>query len=217
MRMCRPPVCLALSAALVAFGAWPRAHVARAAVAPVAKAAVASGDAAAAQAAVKALVGAIRYNKDALALKRLDVRGMCQCLMGPQYKDLTAADKAHLEDGFGKLLTGVAFVRGRAMFHYLDALLFTAPSRQGDSLHLPSTIVVHRELKKVEVPVEWVLSQSGGAWRVVDIVAQNESTCAGIREEEVAPLIKEGGIDNMLRALDARVADVARAGRGKAN
>lgn len=172
---------------------------------------VAGPDASAAQAAVKGLVGAIRYGKDAAARKRLGVDTMAKSLLGATYGRMDAQDRGHFVRGLGELLIADSFPRGREMFHYLDALLFAAPSRVGEQLHLPCTIVVHRELKKVEIAVTWVLGREEDAWKVVDIVAQNESTLAGIREQEVDPLLQEGGVKTLLQTLDARLAKVKKA------
>lgn len=179
-----------------------------AAAAPPAPQSVAGPDAAAAQAAVKGLVGGIRYGKDNLALKRLGTETMAHTLLGDSWQKADPKDRQHFVQGFGELLAADAFVRGREMFRYLDALLFAAPARVGEQLHLACTIVVHRELKKVEIPVTWVLGQEDGTWRVVDIVAQKESTLTGLREEQIDPLLKEGGMRALLQALDARVAKV---------
>lgn len=192
--------------------AVPVGAVAAPPASPPASQRVAGPDASAAQTAVKGLVGAIRYGKDAAAQKRLGVETMAKSLLGATYERMDAQDRGHFVRGLGELLVADSFPRGREMFHYLDALLFGAPARVGDQLHLPCTIVVHRELKKVEIPVTWVLGREDSAWKVVDIVAQNESTLAGIREEEVGPLMKDGGVPKLLQTLDARLARVKKAG-----
>lgn len=187
----------------------PLAHTA--AAAPLAPQSVPGPDAGAAQSVVKGLVGAIRYGKDEIGAKRIGTTTMAKALLGPTWGEMNPGERDHFVTGLRKLLVATSFPRGREMFQYLDALLFAAPAKVGDQLQLPCTIVVHRELKKVEVPVTWVLGQEDGAWKVVDIVAQSESTTAGVREDEVMPLLKEGGVKKLLAVLDERLAKVAKA------
>jgi phospholipid transport system substrate-binding protein len=162
-------------------------------------------DAAAAQKSVRALINAIRYNKDDLAAKKLNFDGMARLLLADDYAQASTAQRQDFVASLGKLVTGTSFPKGRDLFHYLDALLFETATSQGDAMHVKSVVVVHRNLKKVELPIEWVLTRTAGQWQVVDIISMNESTAQGIREEEVLPLYKEGGLTQVLTAMHERL------------
>lgn len=166
-------------------------------------------DAAAAQKSVRALINAIRYSKDDLAASKLGFEGMAKLLLADSWTEATPAQKQALVRDLGTLVTRTSFPKGRDLFGYLDALLFETATAQGDTMHVKSVVVVHRNLKKVELPIEWVLAQNPShQWQVIDIISMNESTAAGIREEEVLPLLHEGGLPKVLAALAERATQV---------
>ncbi len=176
----------------------------------------APADAAAAQKSVRALINAIRYNKDAVAAKHLNFDGMAKLLLADSYAAATSAQRQDFVSALGTLVTRTSFPKGRDLFGYLDALLFETATAQGDTLHVKSVVVVHRNLKKVELPIEWVLTRSGSGWQVVDIISMNESTAHGIREEEVLPLMQEGGLAKVLQAMHERTNALPQPESGKA-
>jgi phospholipid transport system substrate-binding protein len=155
--------------------AAPVAQAPQAAQAPATVPASAA-DAAAAQKSVRALINAIRYNKDDLAAKKLNFDGMARLLLADDYAQASTAQRQDFVTSLGKLV-----------------------------MHVKSVVVVHRNLKKVELPIEWVLTRTAGQWQVVDIISMNESTAQGIREEEVLPLYKEGGLTKVLTAMHERL------------
>lgn len=167
-----------------------------------------AAEAAAAKKAVQALTNAIRYGKDNIGKKYLGCAHMSAALLGDTWTQMTAAQQQQFQANFEQLVVGTAFPKGRQMFQYLDALLFAPARGTGAQVVLPSTIVIHRNLKKTEIPIEWVVAQEAGSWRVVDIISMQESTCAGIREEEVVPLLKEGGVNKLLQVLQQKVAQL---------
>jgi ABC-type transporter MlaC component len=171
-------------------------------------AAVTAADTQAAQKTVKALVNAIRYRKDALAAGKLGFEPMAKLLLQDAWQNATAAQRTDFVRGLTTLVTRTSFPKGREMFQYLDALLFESVAPVGDTLHVKSVVVVHRNLKKVEIPIEWVLGRAAAGFQVVDIISFNESIAEGIREEEVLPLLKDGGMPHVLEALQKRVAEL---------
>lgn len=179
-------------------------------------AAPSAADAAAAQKSVRALINAIRYNKDAVAAKHLNFEGMARLLLLQDYDKASAAQRQQFVASLGTLVAKTSFPKGREMFHYLDALLFEAASQAGDTLQVGSVVVVHRNLKKVELPITWVLTRSQDVWQVVDIISMKESTAHGIREEEVLPLMQEGGMAKVLAAMQERLAQLPAATEAQA-
>lgn len=173
----------------------------------------AATDDAAVQKTLKTLVNAIRYKKDDLALRQLDLDGMGKKLMGDTWSQMDDAQHKTFKQDLGTVLAGLSFTRGRDIFQYLDAVLYAPASFAGDEARCKSTVVIHRELKKKEMPIEWVLSKQSGSYKVVDTIFLGESTAMGVREEQVAPLLKEGGIAGVLKALRAQVAKLPPAGK----
>ena len=171
-------------------------------------AAVNAADTQSAQKTVKALVNAIRYRKDALAAGKLGFEPMAKLLLQDAWQSATTAQRTEFVQGLTQLVTRTSFPKGREMFAYLDALLFESVTPVGDTLHVKSVVVVHRNLKKVEIPIEWVLGSTAKGHQVIDIISFNESIAQGIREEEVLPLLKAGGMPQVLKALQERVAEL---------
>ena len=159
---------------------------------------------------IKALINAIRYSKDDIASKQIAYDVMTEKLMDTSWKDASDADKKELVTNMEKLIRGISFPAGRDIFKYLDNVLYDAPRMDGENVKVKSTVVIHRDLKKSEIVIDWVIAKSGGTWKVYDTVMQGESTLAGIRDEQVKPLIKEGGIPAVKKAMNEKIAEISK-------
>jgi phospholipid transport system substrate-binding protein len=159
---------------------------------------------------LKALVGSIRYGKDDMAARQVAFGGMGQALLTEEWQKLSAAEQAEIARGLETCIRALSFSKGREMFKYLDALLFEPARLDGNTAKVKSTIVVHRELKKAEIIIDWVLTKDAGSWKVLDIVMMGESTLAGLRDEQVKPLLTKGGKAAVLQALRDKVAEVTK-------
>lgn len=168
----------------------------------------AAGEDKAVQKTITVLVNSIRYNKDDLAAKQLAYESMSKALMAETWGTMNGDQQKEFKDSLQSLLRMMAFAKGRDMFKYLDALLFDTTKVEGDTAHVKTTVVVHRDLKKTEIPLEWVLVKDGGAWKVADTVTMGESTATGMREDQVLPLMKEGGVDAVLGAMRQKIAEL---------
>src|SRR5689334_448492 len=131
---------------------------------------------AAVQKVLKALINAIRYNKDDLAAKQLAFGPMSKALMDDTWASMSEAERKEFTTDLEGLIRGISFAKGREMFQYLDAVLYDPVKMKGDQAECKSTVVIHRDLKKTEIPITWVLVQDGGAWKVVDTISLGEST-----------------------------------------
>ena len=165
----------------------------------------AAGDIPPAHKAVTTLISAIRYGKDELAAKQLDIAGMSTALLGPEAATLSPPQRQQFEAYLAQLLRRLSFVKGRELFAYLDAVLYDQPVPHGAQVHCRCTVVVHRELKKQEIPLEWVLSHHDGRFMVVDMISAGESTVAAIREEQILPLLQQGGPAALLQAMQKKL------------
>jgi ABC-type transporter MlaC component len=150
---------------------------------------------------LKTLIGAIRYDKDDLAIKQLDIQAMADALLVGAPTPLTPAQRQTFAANFDQLLRQISFAKGRELFKYLDAVLYGPPQAHGDRVHCRCTVVVHRELKKQEILIEWVLMERAGKFVVVDMISGGESTLEAIRTDQVLPLLKEGGAEALLAAM----------------
>jgi ABC-type transporter MlaC component len=169
-------------------------------------AAAPSADSAAVQKSLKSFIAAIRYGKDAIAIKYISCEDMAQALLGDSAAQMTAEQRQQFTAGLATLLQRLSFPKGRDLFKYLDAVLYDPATAQGDQVHCRSTVVVHRDLKKQEIPIEWVLVKRAGQYKVLDIVTAGESTTAAIRQDQILPLLKQGGVDALLAAVREKIA-----------
>ncbi len=156
---------------------------------------------------VKTLINAIRYGKDDLAAKQIAFLPMVERLLGETWAQLSADEQKELAAGLEVIIRARSFAKGKDTFKHLDALLFAQVRQEAGDTRVKSTIVIHRDYKKTELVIDWVLLEHDGAWKVVDIVMLGESTLAGIREDEVEPLLHQGGPAALMRALRAKVAE----------
>jgi phospholipid transport system substrate-binding protein len=159
---------------------------------------------------LKSLVGAIRYGKDDLAAKQVSFGGMAKGLVGDDWAKLSAAEQTEVVQGLEKVIRAISFPKGRDMFQYLDAMLYDKARLEGETARVKSTVVVHRDLKKAEIIIDWVLVKDGGGWKVVDTVMMGESTLTGLRDGQVKPLIQQGGTAALMKALRDKVAEVSK-------
>ena len=196
--------CLALSCGLIA------SSPARAAAAAPTQPAPPAADVQIAkqvQGTVNRLIGAIRFQKDDLAAQQLALTAMGQALMADSWTRMTPAQQAAFAADLETILRGISFPRGREMFVHFKAILLGPVQIDGAQARVRSTITVHEALKKTEIPLEWVLVRSDSAWRVVDVMTLGESTMAGLRQDQVLPLLQEGGIEKVLAALHAKASE----------
>lgn len=157
---------------------------------------------------LKSLVGAIRYGKDDLAAKQVSFAGMAKGLLGDDLGKFSAAEQTEIGKGLETIIRAVSFPRGKEMFKHLDAMLYDSARQEGDTARVKSTVVVHHELKKAEIVIDWVLVKEGNTWKVLDTVMLGESTLASLRDQQVKPLVAEGGPAAVMQALRAKVAEV---------
>lgn len=150
---------------------------------------------------VKMLIGSIRYKKDKVALKMLAVDQMSKELNASHWAKMSAAEKKEFEKNLGILLQKISFVQARKMFKHIDAILYTDPVVKGNRATIKSTIVVHKAYKKKELVLTWTLLKRGKKWLVLDVWTVGESTIKGLREDQIDPLVKEGGVKKLLQAM----------------
>ena len=159
---------------------------------------------------VKMLIGAIRYGKYDLALKLLDLDQMTRRLNAGHWAKMNAAQRAEFSKHLGTLLKKLSFVKARGLFKHIDAVLYDAPKLGAKQVSIRSTIVVHRAYKKKELVITWFMLKHKRGYRIVDVKTVGESTVAGLREEQIDPLVKEGGVALLLKKMRAKVAEVSK-------
>ncbi|MBI5508812.1 MAG: ABC transporter substrate-binding protein [Deltaproteobacteria bacterium] len=164
---------------------------------------------AAAQKPIKTVVNSVRYGKYDLAAKQLAFPEMVTRLLGDHLGKFTPEEQKELSAGLETIIRAKSFPKGKEMFEHLDNIIYSEPRDESGDPRCKTTIVVLRNYKKAEIVIDWVLTQKAGAYTILDIVMMGESTLIGIREDQVEPLLKEGGAAAVMKAMRTKVAEIS--------
>lgn len=166
---------------------------------------------------VKTLIAAVRYGKDTLGLKQLAGEAQAKFLLGEAYEKASPAERKEFQKLFHALFAGIAFPKIRQNFEHLETILYEAPQIDGDSAKLRSTLVILHPLKKQEIRVEYTLKKVGGAWKVFDVLVLGtggDSMLTSIKNDQVQPILAEGGMDHLLKLMRERLSEIEKARQG---
>lgn len=157
---------------------------------------------------LKTIVNSVRYGKDNAALKLFASDEQGKLLVADSWATGTDAQRKEFQDLFLTLFGKIAFPRIRKNFENLDTVLYEEPTVDGDKANIASTILINHPLKKQELKVKYQLVKQGAAWKVVDVAVLGDSMLIGIRDDQVQPLLKEGGWDALLKAMREKAAEL---------
>jgi len=166
--------------------------------------------AAEAQKPIKTLINSIRYGKFDLAAKQLAFAEMTKRMLDIDASKFSDAEHKEFAQSVETIIRADSFSKSKDKFQYLDNVLYEAPRDKGTDVLCKSTIVIHHELKKTELVVDWVLIKDAGAYKIVDMIVLGDSTIAGVREDQVQPMLKEGGPAKVMAVLREKVAELAK-------
>lgn len=157
---------------------------------------------------LKVVLNGVRFNKDLTALKNFAGEQQGRFLLGDDWAKGTDAQRKEFVDLFHQIFGKVAFPKIRKNLENLDAVLYDEPKIEGDKADIASTILINHPLKKQELKVKYALLKSGAAWRVLDVSVIGDSMLKGIKEDQIEPLMKEGGWENLLKAMRDKNAEL---------
>lgn len=157
---------------------------------------------------LKTLINAIRYEKYDVAAKLISFSDMSSKLFANSWKSASASEQQEIISGVEQLIRGISFPRGHEMFDHLDAILYEPARVTGGTAQCKATVVVHRNYKKTEIVIDWVLVKNAAGWQVSDTIMLGESTAQSIHEDEVEPLLKSGGVPKVLQAMRQKIAEI---------
>lgn len=158
---------------------------------------------------LKTVVNSVRYGKDLLALKSFAGEEQGKVLCGESWAKGTDAQRAEFVKQFHELFGKIAFPKIRKNFENLDTVLYDEPAIEGDKATIASTILINHPMKKQELKVTYALIKGKGGWQVIDVTVKGGSSMlTDIRDDQVQPLIKEGGWDGLLKAMREKTAEL---------
>ncbi len=156
---------------------------------------------------LKTVVQSVRYGKDLLALKAFAGEDQGAFLLGDDWAKGTDAQKKEFIAVFHTLFAKIAFPKIRKDFENLDTVLYDEPAVKADRAEIASTILINHPLKKQELKVKYQLVNKGG-WKVIDVAVLGDSMLKGIRDDQIVPIMKEGGWDHLLKLMRDRAKEL---------
>jgi phospholipid transport system substrate-binding protein len=158
---------------------------------------------------IQTFVNAVRYEKNDLALKFVDGEAQGTLLLGEDWARGTAAQRTEFIKLFHVIFSQLAFPKLKDNLQKIETILYGAPEERDGYVEITSTLVVLHPMKKQEVKVRYRLSETKGAYRLVDVTFEgDESLLTHIRDEQIRPLLADGGWNGLLGQLRARVAEI---------
>jgi phospholipid transport system substrate-binding protein len=167
-------------------------------------------DAADVEETVKTVMNSIRYGKQNMAAKQIDFDGISKIIMGTYWETMSKSDQSELIKNIEILITKISFPEGKKMFKHLDAILYGKPKISDNMARCKATIVVHRNYKKQENVIDFELVKKDGKWKITEMYIIGEGIFAGIFEDEVKPILKKGGVPEVMRAIRKKVSQVSK-------
>lgn len=159
---------------------------------------------------LKTVVNSVRYGKDLLAIKSFAGDEQGRFLTTAEWWSKgTDAQRSEFQKLFLDLFAKIAFPKIRKNFENLDTVLYDEPTVEGDRAKIGSTILINHPMKKQELKVTYDLIKGKSGWQVIDVTVKGGSSMlTDIRDDQVVPLLKEGGWDGLLEAMRDKAAEL---------
>ena len=157
---------------------------------------------------LKTIINSVRYGKDLAALKAFAGDEQGKFMVADSWSKGTDAQRKEFQDLFLQLFAKIAFPKIRKNFENLDTVLYEEPTVTGDTAAIASTILINHPLKKQELKVKYTLIKQGPSWKVIDVAVLGDSMLAGIKEDQIQPILKEGGWDALLKAMREKASEL---------
>ncbi|MBM4381203.1 MAG: ABC transporter substrate-binding protein, partial [Deltaproteobacteria bacterium] len=152
---------------------------------------------------VTLVVNNVRFGKDLKALSLFGTDAQGAYLLGEDWKQGTDAQRKEFGELFKTIFGKVAFPRVRENFKHFGSFTTGEPKVDGKDAHLSYVLLLDHPVKKQEMKLKFTLVNDGG-WKVVDVAVAGDSMLKGIREDQIVPIMKEGGWDNLLKLMRAK-------------
>ena len=159
---------------------------------------------------VKTVVQSVRYGKDLAALKNFGGEQQARFLLGDAWDKASEPQRKEFIELFHTLFAKIAFPKVRDNFKNLASITYEDPEVKGDEAHVASTIVIDHPLKKQELKLKYALAKDKTGWKVVDVAVLGDSMLTGIRDDQIRPLLKDGGWDAVIKAMREKTQELSK-------
>ena len=156
---------------------------------------------------VSDVVNNVRYARDLKALSLFGTEAQGAFLLGDDWKKGTDAQRKEFSELFKVIFGKVAFPRVRENFKYFGSFTTEEPKVDGKGAELGSVLLLDHPVKKQEMKLKFTLVNDAG-WKVVDVSVAGDSMLKGIRDDQIRPILKDGGWDNLLKLMREKVKEL---------
>lgn len=164
---------------------------------------------------ITVFVNAVRYGKNDVALKYVDGNAQGAFLLGDEWSKASPAQKKEFISLFHVLFSEIAFPKLKDNLQKIETILYGDVESVDGFTEITSTLVVLHPMKKQEVKVRYRLSKTGSKYRLVDVTFEGDaSLLTHIRQDQIQPLMKEGGWDGLMTQLKARATEIEAKNKG---
>lgn len=158
---------------------------------------------------IKTIIGSVRQGRDRAALELFAADAQGLALLGDNWTKATDAQRKEFTSLYQTLFAKIGFPKFRDSLKTLSSITYEPAKIEGKSATVSSTIILDHPLKKQELKVRYTLVKLKGGWLAVDAQVLGDSILAGMRDEQIAPLFKQGGWDGLLAAMRKKADELA--------
>jgi phospholipid transport system substrate-binding protein len=156
------------------------------------------------------LINNVRYAQDVSALGLLDGEQQARTLLAGAWDQGTPAQRTEFVTLFHHIFAGVAFPKMRDSFQHLTTTTYSAPETVAGRMEVASVLHIQAGPKEQELKVRyWLHKGTDGKIRVVDVTIQGDkSFLTNIRNDQIQPILAEGGWAKLLELMRARAKEL---------
>lgn len=120
--------------------------------------------------------------------------------LGAQWNKLKSAQRAHFTDLLKQLLEKLAYPRAAEFFATLEVDYGRETVKDGQRI-VPTKV---KRAGAGAVAIDYVLSNRGGRWRVVDIILDGQSLAQSV-SGQIQAVLKQGSFAGLVEQMEARL------------
>jgi phospholipid transport system substrate-binding protein len=150
---------------------------------------------------VKKMIAQIRASQDAQALNQMEMVSISRYLLGAYYDKATEQQRNEFSNLFQSLFARIAFSRVRENFKNLASIYYDPPAISGNEATVASLVIIDNPLKKQEIKMRYTVVKGRAGWQVKDVAVLGSSLLESIRDDQVQPVLKEGGMEHLLQVM----------------
>lgn len=145
-----------------------------------------------------------------VVLPHFNFRRMTMLAVGRDWRDASEAQQKRLTDAFYQMLVRTY---SNALTEYRNQTVSFRPLRMSPEDRSVRVQTEIRQSGAQPITVDYMLERDGDSWKVFDVVIAGVSLVTNYRST-FAQEIRAGGIDGLIRALETRGSEIAKAANG---